>query len=281
MLAVVLGGLMADIVNGDKTLHFVGVLVSLNLVAVIGTYFINFDEVLKYKILLVQFLLVAQFVSFFAARYVWVRICPPLFTSSKVFDKITFVVVGAVLVLAQCSFFLGTIFTGEEPHWISILTYCSLGILIIMTTVVFLFDVANVFTTRFLRRKVTTRFGLRIRTYLILISSAILSITALANGRREVEIKRIYIPLKNLPSELNGLTIVQLSDIHVGPTVGRKMLEKVVKLSNSLNPDVVALTGDLVDGTVYQMRQAMKPLLKLKARYGSYFVTGKYTNTVI
>ena len=261
----------------DRTLRVVGAILSLNLVTIVGAYFIAFDEVLKYKILLVQFLLVLQSLLFFAARYVWIRLCPPLFKSSNIVERLCLVFVVVVLMLAQCSLFLGTIFTSEEPHWISIATYSALGTLFVMTTVVFLFDVTNFITTRLLRRKVTSQLGLRIRAFLILLSTMALVITALFNGCKEPEIKRIRIPLKNLPVDLNGLTIVQLSDVHVGPTVGKRMLESVVRMSNSLRPDLVVLTGDLADGTVYQMRQAMKPLLKLKARYGVYFTTGWYS----
>ena len=76
--------------------------------------------------------------------------------------------------------------------------------------------------------------------------------------------------MKNLPAEFNGFTIVQLPDLHVGTTTGRTMLDRVVKTTNQLNPDAVAITGDLVDATVYQIRQAVKP----RARYGVYYVTG-------
>ena len=87
--------------------------------------------------------------------------------------------------------------------------------------------------------------------------------------------------MKNLPAEFNGFTIVQLPDLHVGTTVGWTMLDRVVKTTNQLNPDAVAITGDLVDATVYQIRQAVKPLLKLRARYGVYYVTGmKYLFSV-
>ena len=85
---------MADLLDGSRVLCLVGALVSLNLVAVIGTYLTTFDDVLKYKVLLVQFILVAQSLLFFAARYVWVRVCPQLFTSTRLIERIALVKIG-------------------------------------------------------------------------------------------------------------------------------------------------------------------------------------------
>ena len=108
----------------------------------------------------------------------------------------------------------------------------------------------------------------------IFIVSNALAMLALYNGQKDPVVKKVRIPLRNLAPELNGFTIVHLPDLHIGPTVGKTMLEKAVRTTNQLNADVIAVTGDLVDATVYQLRQTVKPLLKLKARYGVYFVTG-------
>jgi predicted MPP superfamily phosphohydrolase len=88
---------------------------------------------------------------------------------------------------------------------------------------------------------------------------------------REVEVK-----LPKLPRTLDGFTIVQLSDVHVGPTIGRGFIEEIVKRTNALSPDVVVITGDLVDGSVDELRDGVAPLAELKARHGVYFVTGNH-----
>jgi len=64
--------------------------------------------------------------------------------------------------------------------------------------------------------------------------------------------------------------------VHVGPTIGRTFIEQIVAQANAANPDVIAITGDLVDGSVEELREHVAPLAQLKARYGVYFVTGNH-----
>ncbi|PFX26003.1 transmembrane protein with metallophosphoesterase domain-like [Stylophora pistillata] len=263
----------------DKVLVVVGAVVSINVVSIIGTYFLDIKEKTKYKLILIQSLLATQSLLFFTSRYLWLRLCSPLFNSPSVQNRIIFLLLIVVLILAQGSIMLGTIFSGVEPHWISLLSYICLGLFVLLTTATFLSD----FVT-WLFGAVNTRSGslttksryARFHVIGIIIISCVLAMVALHNGLKEPLVKNIKLPVKNLPPELNGFTIVHLPDLHVGPTVGKAMLEKTVRAANQLNPDVIALTGDLVDSTVYQIRQAVKPLLKLKARYGVYFVTGNH-----
>jgi predicted MPP superfamily phosphohydrolase len=88
--------------------------------------------------------------------------------------------------------------------------------------------------------------------------------------------KRVRFVLSRLPQALSGLTIVQISDLHIGNLLGRDWLEGVVAHINALSPDVVAITGDLVDGSVEELRAAVEPLTRLRARHGVYFVTGNH-----
>ncbi len=89
-------------------------------------------------------------------------------------------------------------------------------------------------------------------------------------------VRRVTIPVPGLPPALAGLTIVQLSDIHVGPTIGRDDLAGLVRLTNAQAPDIVAITGDLVDGFVPDLGPELAPLSDLRAREGVFFVTGNH-----
>lgn len=89
-------------------------------------------------------------------------------------------------------------------------------------------------------------------------------------------IERIKVPLTKLPAGLSGLRIVQLSDVHVGSTIQRGFIERIVAQVNELSPDVIAITGDLVDGSVEALREHVAPLANLKARHGVFFVTGNH-----
>ena len=90
------------------------------------------------------------------------------------------------------------------------------------------------------------------------------------------ELKKIDVQLTDMPDGLKGFRIVQLSDIHIGPTIKGDFLRSVVARVNALKPDMVAITGDLVDGTVEALGPHVAPLADLKSTYGSFFVTGNH-----
>jgi len=92
----------------------------------------------------------------------------------------------------------------------------------------------------------------------------------------QLHVKEVRVSLAKLPIQLNGFSIVQMTDIHFGPTIGRSFAEKIVAMANAQSPDVIAITGDLVDGSVEELRHAAAPLSQLRAKHGVYFVTGNH-----
>lgn len=97
-----------------------------------------------------------------------------------------------------------------------------------------------------------------------------------ASALGNFKVKKVEIKLEKLPPALDGFRIVQLSDVHVGPTIGRDFTERMVQAANALSPDLVAITGDLVDGSVQNLGRHTAPLRSLVSRYGTYFVTGNH-----
>jgi hypothetical protein len=89
-------------------------------------------------------------------------------------------------------------------------------------------------------------------------------------------VERSDIKLKNFPASLAGLSIAQLTDIHIGPTLRRGFLQGLVDETNALGADIIVITGDLVDGSVAQLREHVAPLAQLKAPRGVFFVTGNH-----
>jgi len=89
-------------------------------------------------------------------------------------------------------------------------------------------------------------------------------------------VKRITVPLARLPRAAHGFRIAVVSDIHIGPILGRAHTRRIVDTINSTSPDVVAVVGDLVDGSVADLGSAAEPLAGLRARHGSFFVTGNH-----
>jgi uncharacterized protein len=106
--------------------------------------------------------------------------------------------------------------------------------------------------------------------------TGVLGLLAVRSGLARVALREVDVGLRRLPRALDGTIIVQLSDVHVGPTIGRDFIEEVVASTNAVNPDVIAITGDLVDGSVEDLREHVAPLSKLRARWGVYFVTGNH-----
>jgi predicted MPP superfamily phosphohydrolase len=105
-----------------------------------------------------------------------------------------------------------------------------------------------------------------------------LAVTAIGfiNARRLARVVRVDVPIAGLPQELAGYAIVQISDIHVGPTIKRAYLNAIVNKVNSLKPDAIAVTGDLVDGSVQRLALHTAPLARLAAPDGVFFVTGNH-----
>ncbi|MFF7361095.1 metallophosphoesterase [Streptomyces sp. NPDC008125] len=88
--------------------------------------------------------------------------------------------------------------------------------------------------------------------------------------------KRITVPLAKLPRSAHGFRIAVVSDIHLGPILGRAHTRRVVDAVNATRPDLIAVVGDLVDGSVEDLGSAAEPLAQLEARHGSFFVTGNH-----
>jgi predicted MPP superfamily phosphohydrolase len=96
------------------------------------------------------------------------------------------------------------------------------------------------------------------------------------NARRRAPVVRVDVPIDDLPAALDGFTIAQISDIHVGPTIKRHYVERIVAAVNGLKPDLIAVTGDVVDGTVPNLAEHTRPLAGLSARHGTFLVTGNH-----
>ncbi|MGW4158562.1 metallophosphoesterase [Streptomyces sp. NPDC004788] len=93
---------------------------------------------------------------------------------------------------------------------------------------------------------------------------------------RGPRVKRVTVPLAKLPRAAHGYRIAVVSDIHLGPILGRAHTQRIVDTINATQPDLVAVVGDLVDGTVANLGPAAEPLARLRARDGAFFVTGNH-----
>jgi len=108
------------------------------------------------------------------------------------------------------------------------------------------------------------------------VAAMLVSVVGVVNARLRAAIRHVDVPIAGLPASLAGFTIAQISDVHVGPTIKRRYLEAIVDAVNGLGADMIAVTGDLVDGSVEHLSEHTQPLSRLSARHGAYFVTGNH-----
>jgi len=110
----------------------------------------------------------------------------------------------------------------------------------------------------------------------VVVAALLVTLAGFYNARKPPRVKTVDIPLKDLPPALQGFRIAQISDMHVGPTIKRPAMKHVVARINQLQVDVVAITGDLVDGNVYELSRHVAPLAGLRSSHGTFFVTGNH-----
>ena len=106
--------------------------------------------------------------------------------------------------------------------------------------------------------------------------AGLFTFVGLINARRRAKVRSVIVPIADLPVPLHGFTIAQISDIHIGPTIKREYVAAIVDAVNHLDADMIAVTGDLVDGSVKQLSVHTQPLSRLSARHGTFFVTGNH-----
>lgn len=114
-------------------------------------------------------------------------------------------------------------------------------------------------------------------THLVLLAIS-LGFTALGlwEALKGPRTKMVNVPFDSIPQELEGFKIVQISDLHVGPTIRKQFVERIVKQINTIQPDLVVLTGDVADAHAHSVAPHLEPLRELTSRWGNYYVTGNH-----
>jgi predicted MPP superfamily phosphohydrolase len=116
------------------------------------------------------------------------------------------------------------------------------------------------------------------RTAAGIIAAAVLAVSAYGyhEARWKLERTELEIPVKNLPAERDGFRIVQISDVHIGVIVSERGIERLVREINALSPDLVVITGDLVDEDAAHVGELAEKLEGIRSRYGVLAVTGNH-----
>jgi predicted MPP superfamily phosphohydrolase len=236
--------------------------------------------------------MIARFVVFIAVAvgllggihyYLWLRLArdphwpPPWSTVLAWFFVLAAVGLPVAVILSRG---VGHTVAGRIALWSA---YVWLGVMFLLFTAVLVTDVGRLLVAIARRISSSAVVDADRRTFIARVTATAiaavvsgLSVVAIRSALRPVAVQRIRVRLSRLPRSQHGLTIVQITDLHVGPTIGREIVEDIVNQTNALTPDIVAITGDLVDGSVAQLRDAVAPLANLRARQGVFFVTGNH-----
>ncbi|HSQ36205.1 MAG TPA: metallophosphoesterase [Candidatus Binatia bacterium] len=171
------------------------------------------------------------------------------------------------LLAGGLSFFVAEFVSRQKPiHWLRVIGSVWLGIVAIALAVLVLEALLALLLPGSRRLLVLTALAV------IFMISAV----SIFNGQRDPEVRRRDVPVRNLPSELSGMTIVHLSDLHLGNLISVGRLGRIVARVNELDPDLICITGDILDGDVCRSEEYCALLLGLKAKHGVVVVTGNH-----
>lgn len=166
----------------------------------------------------------------------------------------------------------GSMFSPELPTWAVLILGGLFAGFAVIALLTFISDVVFLLL-RLFRQPVAWGTGWRLG---VMVVSVVLTVIGVHQAVRVPDVHRVEIPLRSLPAQLNGLKIVQLTDLHISHLFKRDWLQQVVDKTNALNPDVIVITGDLIDGLVQDRWQDIGAYAQLKAKYGVFAITGNH-----
>ena len=214
----------------------------------------------------------------------WLFLLLPGYVGWRLFSAMSLgprgVFAGIALLLACCWFIPLSVRTrtmenrrlAEALSWVGLTAMGFLSSLFVLT----LLREFLLLGTRLLLTNRQAAFWVAPSAHWTLYLTVLITLAGFVIARRMPGVVEVNIPIAGLPRALHGFTIAQISDVHVGPTIKRGFVEAIVRRVNELNADLIAVTGDLVDGTVQQLSAHTAPLAELSARHGAYFVTGNH-----
>ena len=173
------------------------------------------------------------------------------------------------LLLSGLSFYVA-MFSGRlfkfHLSWLNFYAFTWLGVLAIAFFFFLIqFGLSKIFPSR-----------TNLLAVIALVFIAVISLVSLVNGLQAPVVRRFTIPIKQLPRELSGFTIVQLSDVHLEAYKSKKRFAAIVDTVDKLNPDLVVITGDLIDGNVCEEEVFCEKLKGLNTSRGVLAITGNH-----
>lgn len=194
-------------------------------------------------------------------------------------QTLTGVYLGASAILLPLPLVLHIVWHRHLPDLLTALCYLLMGVfsyLLILSLLRELLLLAAGLLDHFHPELISLSTLAQLSAMAVLLISAVLVTIGYRNARRLARVVEVDVPIRDLPEALHGFRIAQISDIHVGATIKHGYLNAIVEAVNALRADVVAVTGDVVDGSVAALAPHVEPLARLRARHGVYAVTGNH-----
>lgn len=207
-------------------------------------------------------------------------------------------IVGAIVIAGAILLVIGSRFIRRDPtiemrdpviqafYWASGVTMGALAFIILYSAFLDLPQTAYKWLKgawRFVARRSSPDFNKGRREFLssssrtgVLLAAGVSTGLGVQEALGGPYVKEVQVPVKDLPNGLDGFKIVQISDLHVGPMIDRDYVLRVSAMANALRPDLIALTGDFVDGSPEQLRVDAEPLATLQAKHGVFYCTGNH-----
>src|SRR6266581_4807386 len=200
--------------------------------------------------------------------YIGVRLLLP-------FGAVTQLVGGALL--AVCFWFLpkGFRIRDDRGPWAVMLPWLTMGFFSYLLVLTIVRDVTLIASALALSPEAHESW-IRISAIGVMALTPAITLVGFFMARRVAPVVDVEVPLAGLPKELEGFTIAQISDIHIAQTIKRNFVAAIVDRVNRLQADMIAITGDVVDGSVRDLAQHTEPLARLESRHGTYVVTGNH-----
>jgi len=200
--------------------------------------------------------------------YIGVRLLLP-------FGALTQLAGGAVLVACFWLLPKGFRIRDDRGPWAVMLPWLTMGFFSYLLVLTVFRDVSLIASVLALSPQAHESW-IRISAIGVMALTAAITMVGFFMARRTAPVVNVNVPLAGLPKELEGFTIAQISDIHVGQTIKRNFVAAIVDRVNRLHADMIAITGDVADGSVPHLARHTEPLARLVSRHGTYFVTGNH-----
>ncbi|MEA2098512.1 MAG: metallophosphoesterase [Campylobacterota bacterium] len=160
----------------------------------------------------------------------------------------------------------------DVPNWLYFLFSIPIGILFLFFCTAVIYDISRVILAKVPISQSRRKFFKKSLDISSLVIATSLSARAIYEARF-VKLEKVQVKIKNLKKPYK---IVQLSDVHIGGLIDAKFIKRIVQRVNSLTPDIVVITGDLIDIDVDKAEDTLAIFKELESKYGTFFIVGNH-----